>query len=172
MDWKSIGSKKNERMKFFPILPLSNFPAGSSAYLYDVQDIPEPSHQLYFLYSILQNQLPKNDDPNTSFPTREILVEEALMNDLLTSSQEHLCLMMADIRYAYGYDPYLQLPLIYGHSHYCRSELEDHDILALNHLLEHDSDISSPKLYGKSNCLLYGNSFDIQPYTNLNIYRN
>jgi len=159
-------------MKFFPILPLSNFPAGSSAYLYDVPDIPEPSHQLYFLYSIRQNQLPKNGDPNTSFPTRAILVEEALMNDLLISSQEHLYLMMADIRYAYEYDPYSQLPLIYGHSHYCKSELEDHDILALNHLLEHDNDILSPKLYGKSNCLLYGNSFDIQPYTNLNIYRN
>ena len=159
-------------MKFFPILPLSNFPAGSSAYLYDVPDIPEPSHQLYFLYSILQNQLPKNGNPNTFFPTLEILVEEALMNDLLISSQEHLYLMMADIRYAYGYDPYSQLPLIYGHSHYRRSEREDHDILALNHLLEHDNDILSPKLYGKSNCLLYGNSFDIQPYTNLNIYRN
>ena len=138
-------------MKFFPILPLSNFPAGSSAYLYDVPDIPEPSHQLYFLYSILQNQLPKNGDPNTFFPTREILVEEALMNDLLISSQEHLCLMMADIRYAYGYDPCSQLPLRYGHSHYRKSELEDLDILALNHLLEHDNDILSPKLYGKSN---------------------
>jgi hypothetical protein len=101
MDWKSIGSIKNERMKFLLILLLSSFPVGSSAYLYDVQDIPEPSHQLYFLYSILQNQLPKNDDLNTFFPTREILVEEALMNDLLISSQEHLCLMMADIRYAY-----------------------------------------------------------------------
>ena len=164
MDWKSIGSIKNERMKFFLILPLSSFPEGSSAYLYDVQDIPEPSHQLYFLYSIPQNQLPKNDDPNTSFPTREILVEEALMNDLLISSQEHLCLMMADIRYAYGYDPCSQLPLIYGHSHYRRSELEDLDIFALNHLLKHDNDILSPKLYGKSNYLLYGNSFDIQPY--------
>ena len=151
-------------MKFFPILPLSNFPAGSSAYLYDVPDIPEPSHQLYFLYSIRQNLLPKNGDPNTFFPTREILVEEAVMNDLLVSLQDHLCLMMADIRYAYGYDPYSQLPLIYGHSHYRRSEQEDHDILALNHLLEHDNDILSPKLYGKSNCLLYGNSFDIQPY--------
>ena len=113
MDWKSIGSIKNERKKFFLILLLSSFPVGSSAYLYDVQDIPEPSHQLYFLYSILQNQLPKNGDPNTFFPTREILVEEAVMNDLLISSQEHLCLMMADIRYAYGYDPCSQLPLIY-----------------------------------------------------------
>ena len=151
-------------MKFFLILALSSFPAGSSAYLYDVQDIPEPSHQLYFLYSILQNQLPRNGDPNTFSPTREILVEEAWMNDLLISSQKRLCLLMADIRYAYGCDPYSQLPLIYGHSHYRRSELEDHDILALNHLLEHDNDILSPKLYGKSNCLLYGNSFDIQPY--------
>ena len=151
-------------MKFFSILPLSNFPAGSSAYLYDVPDIPEPSHQLYFLYSILQNQLPKNGDPNTFFPTREILVEEALRNDLLISSQEHLCLVRADIRYAYGCDLYSQLPLIYGHFHYHRSELEDHDIFALNHLVEHDNDILLPKLYGKSNCLLYGNSFDIQPY--------
>ena len=151
-------------MKFFLILALSSFPVGSSAYLYDVQDIPEPSHQLCFLYSILQNQLPKNGDPNTSFPTREILVVEALMNDLLISSQEHLCLMMADIRYAYGYDPYSQLPLIYGHSHYRRSVLEYHDIFALNHLVKHDNDILSPKLYGKSNCLLYGNSFGIQPY--------
>jgi len=164
MDWKSIGSIKNERMKFFLILPLSSFPEGSSAYLYDVQDIPEPSHQLYFLYSILQNQPPKNGDPNTFFPTQEIPVEEALMNGPLISSQEHLYLTRADIRYAYGCDPYSQLPLIYGHSHYRRSELEDLDIFALNHLLKHDNDILSPKLYGKSNCLLYGNSFDIQPY--------
>ena len=164
MDWKSIGSIKNERMKFFLILLLSSFPLGSSAYLYDVQDIPEPSHQLYFLYSILQNQPPKNGDPNTFFPTREIPVEEALMNDPLISSQEHLCLLRADIRYAYGCDPYSQLPLIYGHSHYRISGLTDRDISASNHLLEHDNDILSPKLYGKSNCLLYGNSFDIQPY--------
>ncbi len=145
-------------MKFFLILPLSSFPVGSSAYLYDVQDIPEPSHQLYFLYSILQNQLPKNGDPNTFFPTLEILVEEALMNDLLISSQEHLCLMMADIRY--------------GHSHYRRSELEDLDIFALNHLLKHDNDILSPKLYGKSNCLLYGNSFVFQLAFVVDVLRN
>ena len=163
MDWKSIGL--NEKMKFFiTLLLLSSFPEGSSAYLYDVQDIPEPSHQLYFLYSILQNLPPKNGDPNTFFPTQKIPVEEALMNDPLISSQEHLCLLMADIRYAYGCDPYSQLPLKYGHSHYRIYELEDHDIFALNHLLKHDNDILSPKLYGKSNCLLYGNSFDIQPY--------
>jgi hypothetical protein len=151
-------------MKFFPILPLSSFPEGSSAYLYDVQDIPEPSRQLYFPYSTLQNQLPKNGDPNTSFPTQEIPVEEALMNGPLVSSLEHLYLLMVDIRYAYEYDPYSQLPLIYGHSHYCKSGLTDRDICASNRLLEHDNDILSPKLYGKSNYLLYGNFCDIQPY--------
>ena len=78
----SIGSIRNERMKFFLILPLSSLLEANLAYLYDVQDIPEPSHQLYFLYSILQNQPPKNGDPNTFSPTQEIPVEEALMSAL------------------------------------------------------------------------------------------
>ena len=164
MDLKSIGSKKNVRMKFFLILPLSSFPQENSAYPYDVQDTPGPFHQLYFQYSTLHNQLPKNGDPNTSFPTQEIPVEEVLMNVPLISSQEHLCLMMGGIRYAYGYDPYSLLPLIYGHFHYRKSGLTDRDIFASSHLLEHDNDISLPKLYDMSNCLLYGNSFDIQPY--------
>ena len=151
-------------MKFFLIPPLSSFPEGNSAYPYDVQDIPEPSRQLYFLYSKLHNQLPKNDDPNTFSPAQEIPVEEALMNAPLVSSQEHLYLMMADIRYAYGYDPYSQLPLEYEHSRYRISELANHDIFALDHLVKHDNDISSPKLYDMSNCLLYGNSFGILPY--------
>ena len=151
-------------MKFFLTLLLSSFLVGSLVDLYGARGIPEPFHPLHYQYSIPHNQLPKNDDPNISFPILEIPAVVVLRNDPLISLQEYLYSTMADIQYACEYDPYLLLLSKYGHSHYRISESKDLDIYVSNHLSEHGNDTSLPKLYDMLDCLLYENSFDTLPY--------
>ena len=151
-------------MKFLLTLLISSFLVGSLVDLYGARDIPEPFHLLYCQYSILHNQLPKNDAPSISSLTLEIPAEEVWRSDPLASSQGHLYSTMEDIQYACEYDPYLLPPSKYGHSHYHRSELKYRDIYASNLLSTHGNDTSLPKLYDMLDCLLNENSFDILPY--------
>ena len=93
-------------MKFFIIvlfIALSNSLSPNLVYPYGVRDILVPSHQLYYLCSIPQKQLPKNASPNTFSLTREIPVEEGGKTDLLISLQEYLYSVMEGIQHACGY---------------------------------------------------------------------
>jgi hypothetical protein len=157
-------------MKFFSPPPLSNSPEENSACPCGVQDILEPSHLLYYLCSKHRNLLPKNDDPNTSCSIPEIPVEAVVMNDPSVALPIHLCSTTGDTQYAYGYGPCLQLPSVYVHSQYYISEQEDRDSDVVYHPLTHDNDISSPKLCDMLDCLSYGNSDDILPYSKSKIF--
>lgn len=162
MDLKSIVLKR--KMKFFPFTPVSNSLSHYWACPYDAQDIPVPSHLLFFPYSKLHSLLPKNDAPNRSFPMPEILAEEVLRIALLTSLPKYLYSMMEDILHAYEYDPCSQLPSKFAHSLHCISVLVILDIYAVNHLSKLYSDISLPILYDNLNYLLNVNSCDILPF--------
>ena len=149
-------------MKFFTQISNSPFQYWDS--LDDVQDIPEPSHLLSDLYSMLHSQLPRNGVPNISASVEEIRFEEYAKYDLLTFSQDYSHSMMVDTRRAHEHDLYSQLPLIFGHFHYCKSELSNHEFVFEYHLAERESDILLPKLNELTFYLHYGLSFDIPPY--------
>ena len=154
-------------MKFFKIL-ISSFLFLNWAFLDDVQGIPEPSHQLYSQYSKLHIQLPKNDDPSISCLILGTLAEEALMSDLLISSQEHLYSVTVDTQYEY--DHCSQLLVIYVHSLYHILESKDHDICISNLLLIHGNNILLPTQYDNLTYLWYENFFDKNPHNKSKIF--
>lgn len=92
-------------MKFFNF-PISSCPFEYSVYHDDVQDIPEPSHLLYYQYSIPHSQLPKNVDPNTVYPVMEILAEVIVRFYPSISLPGRSRLWMADTQYGHEHDPY------------------------------------------------------------------
>jgi len=158
MDLKSI--VLNKRMKFFlNITLISSCLFLNWAYPCDAQDILEPSHLLSYQYSKLHNPQPKSGDPNTVCSTWEILVAEAEMSDLLVSLPKCLYSKMEDTQRAYGYDPYLQLLLEYGHfqNYISVSTNHDNDVGYLPE--EHHIDTLSPIQGDNSNCLSNVNSF-------------
>jgi hypothetical protein len=140
-------------MKFFDFILISNCLIVHSVYPDDVQDIPEPSHPLYFLYSKHHNQLPKNGAPNTACPMREILVEEVVMSYPSTSLLIHLYSKKEDTQHVCEHDPCLLHPLVFEHSQYYIFEQPNHDNVPEHHPLKHDIDTSLPKQYEQSNDL-------------------
>ena len=151
-------------MKFFVIILLSSFHGWSLVYPDDAQGILEPSHLLYYQYSIPRSQLPKNVFPNTSCQVLGIPVAKVLKTFPSISSPIGLLQAKENTQYACEYDPYLQPPLRCEHFHYCKFGLEYLDNEFANHLLKHDNGTLLPKLYGNSSDLLYVNSFYILPY--------
>jgi len=152
-------------MKFFKsFILLSSFLSLSLAYPCDVQDIPEPSHQLFFQCSKHHNQLPKNVAPSISFLTLEIHSAKDEMYVPLTSLPTCLHLMRVDTQHAYVYDLCSQHPSIYEHSHYHIFVSVNLDTGAVNLLVKHDNDIWSTKLCDNTNYLRNGNFFDILTY--------
>ena len=71
---------------------------------------------------------------------------------------------MADIRYAYGHDPYSPLLSESSHFHYYRSEQANRDIVSGRPLLTHDNDTWSPIRCEHLANLQYVNSFAFLPY--------
>src|ERR1035438_6522157 len=151
-------------MKFFDIIPLSNFRLEYSAYPYDVPSTLVPFHRLYYQYSMLRTLLPRNASPNIFFPILGILSVALWTSSLLIASLSYLYLAMVDIRYACAHGLYLQLPLESSHSHYYRFVPVNHDIVSEHLLLTHDNDIWSPTQCEHLTNLLYENSFEIHPY--------
>lgn len=81
MDLKSI--VLNKRVKFFlNITPISSYLSLNLVYPFDALNTLEPSHLLFFQYSKLHNQQPRNVDPNTSSLTRGTLAARVERNDL------------------------------------------------------------------------------------------
>ena len=149
-------------MKFFNSL-ISSYPFEHSAYLDDVQDIPEPSLLLYCLYSKPHIQLPRNVYPNTVSLAMETLAGEVVMSYPSISLPNHLHLRMEDIQHACEHDPYLQPPLVSEHSQYYRFvQLNPYNV-SVHHLLIHDNDTSSPIRYEHSNDLQNVNYVYILP---------
>ncbi len=157
-------------MKFFKVILISSFLSLNWTFPCDVQDTPEPFHLLYSQCSIRHNQLPRNDVPNTSYPTLEIPVEEVEKNDLSISLLGHLYLGMAGIQYAYAHDLYSLLLLIYERFPNHISELVNPDTESANHLSKRDNDTSLPTLYDNLNYLLNVNSFGILPFNKARIF--
>lgn len=151
-------------MKFFNIIPLSNFRPEYLAYPYDVPSTLVPFHLLCYLYSMHRIQLPRNAFPNIFSPILEILSVTLWMFSLLIASLSYLCLLMVDIRYAYAHGPYSQLLLESSHSHYYRFVPVNRDIVPERLLLTHDNDIWSPKQCEHLANLQYENSFEDLPY--------
>ena len=140
-------------MKFFVFILISNYLIVHSVYLDDVQDIPEPSHPLYFLYSKHHNQLPKNGDPNTACPMREILAEEVVKSYPSFSSLFHLYSWREDTQHGCEHDPCLLLPLVFEHSQHYKFEQPNHDNVPEHLPLKHDIDTSLPIRYEQLNDL-------------------
>ena len=152
-------------MKFFHFIPLSNCPKGSSVSRCGVPNIPVPFHRLYFQYSILQTQPPRNVFPNIVSLLQEIPVAISLMFFLLASSLSRLCSKKVNILYACAHDPYLQLLLGSLHFPHYLFAPKDPCIELANPLSIHGNDTLLPKLYGHLTYLLYENSFDNLPYS-------
>ena len=159
MDLKSI--VLNKRMKFFHNITLiSSCLFLNWAYPYDVQDIPEPFHQLSYQYSKLHNQQPKNAYPNTAYLNWEIPAVTFLMSDLSASLPKHLYSKMEETQHAYGHDPCLQLLLIYEHFQNYIFGLVNRDIDFEHRLAKQHIGILLPIQYGNSNWLSNVNSCD------------
>ena len=125
---------------------------------YDVPSIPEPSHQLSYLYSKHHNQLPKSDDPNTSSQELEIPVATIVMNDPLAFLPTHSNLLTEDTQHAHEYGLYLLLLSEYVHSQNHIFELE-YPYNVFVHLLSIlHIDIWSPIQYDNLVWLLNANS--------------
>ena len=138
-------------MKFFKLIPLSNFHAQSWAYLDDVPNIPEPFHQLYCLYSKHHILQPRSVAPNTSSQAQEIPAEEYEKSAPLTFLQEYLCSMTVDIQRAYEYDLCSQHLSISERPLYHKSALKYLCNEPSNPLAKHDNDTSLPIQYDNSN---------------------
>jgi len=149
-------------MKFFNSL-ISSYLFVHSVYLDDVLNIPEPSLQLYSLYSTPHNRLPRNDDPNTVYPVKEILAEEVVKSYPSISLPIHSCLGMGDIQHADEHDPYSQRPLVFEHSQHYKFGQPNPCILSEHPPLIHDNDTSLPILYEHLNDLQNANHDDILP---------
>ncbi len=150
-------------MKFFNF-PISNYPFEYSVYPDDVQDTPEPSLLLYFLYSIPHSQLPKNVDPNTVYPVKEIPAEVVATSCPSISLPSHSYLWMADTQYRHVHDLYLQPPLVSVHSLHYRFEQPNPYTVPEHRPLIHDNDTSLPILYERLIDLQNVYYDDIHPY--------
>jgi hypothetical protein len=126
-------------MKFFNIIPLSNFPLVCSAYPYDAPSTLVPFHQLYSQYSMPRTQLPRNVSPNIFSPIPEILSAALWIFSHLIASLSCLCSVMADILYACAHGPDSLPPLGSSHSHCYRFAPANHDTLSEHHLITHDN---------------------------------
>lgn len=161
-------------MKFFAIIfiitALSNSLSQNWGYPCDVQDTPEPSHQLYYLYSKLQSQQPKSAFPNISSPIQEIPVEEDGMNGLSISSQGYSGLMTVGIQRACEYGRCSQPLSIFEHSHYRIFESEYHGTFPEYHPLIQDNGILSPTQCDNLNYLLNVNCSCIEPFSKFKIF--
>jgi len=151
-------------MKFFNIIPLSNFRSEYLAYPYDVPSTLVPFHLLYYLYSMRRIRLPRKAFPNIASPIPEILAVALWMFYPLIALLNYLYLVMADIRDACAHDPYSPLLLVSSHSHYYRFEPANRDIVSEHPLLTHDNDTWSPILCEHLANLQYENSFENLPY--------
>ncbi len=151
-------------MKFFDIIPLSNFQFECSACPCDVPNTLVPSHRLCFRYSKLRIRSPRNGVPNIASLIPGILAVTLWMSFPLIALPSYLYSMMVDILYACARGPYLLLPLESLHSHYYRFVPVNHDILPGHLLLEHDNDIWSPILCEHLTNLQYENSYENLPY--------
>jgi len=151
-------------MNFFSLTQISSSLFLYWASLYDAQDILEPFHLLFALYSKLHIQLPRNDAPNISVSAWEILFAIDGTFDLLASLPTCSHSVMADILRAHVYDPYSRLPSIFERSHCYISELSNLGPFVEYPLVALDIDISSPIQGVLTFYLRYGYLFDFQPY--------
>ncbi len=78
---------------------------------------------------------------------KEILAEEAAKSFQPTFLQDHSLLEMEEIQYVDEHDPFLQLHLVSEYSQHYKFAQPNHDIVPEHHLLIHDTDTSSLKLY-------------------------
>ena len=152
-------------MKFLrSFILLSSFLSVSLAYPCDVQDIPEPSHQLFDQYSKLHIQQPKSVDPNTSFLTLEIPFGEDGKFDLSISLLTCSHSKRVDIQHAYECDLYLPHLSKYEHSHYHKFELASLGNGVEDLLEAHDNDTWLPTQYDNLDYLRNVNFCDILTY--------
>jgi len=151
-------------MKFLSLTQISSSPFQYWAFPYDAQDILEPSHLLFDLYSMLHNQQPRNADPNISVSVEETQFAVSVKSDLSTSLPTYSHSGTVDIQHVREHGLYSQLPLKFEHSHYYKSELSNHGFFSEYHLVEHDNDTSSPTLSERTFYLHYGWFFDNRPY--------
>ncbi len=151
-------------MKFFNLILISSYPTGRWAYPDGAQDNPAPFHRLYFLCSILHNQLPRNADPNTVFPRRETPVGATLMCAPLASLPSGLYSMRVHTQHADERDPCSLHPSVSEHSQHYISVLPNHGNEPERPPSAHDTDTWSPKRCVLSSYLPYGNSFYYSPY--------
>jgi hypothetical protein len=152
-------------MKFFNIILISSYLLEHWASPYDAPETLAPSRLLYFQYSMLHSQLPKNADPNTSCPRQEILFEGIETCVPLTSLPNYLRSTMVDTLHEYEHDLYLQPPLIFVHSQNRISVLSDPCNASEYPPLIHDNDTWSPILYVLIVDLLNAISFYILPFS-------
>ena len=152
-------------MKFFDIIPLSNFQFECSACPCDVPNTLVPSHRLCFRYSKLRIRSPRNGVPNIASLIPGILAVTLWMSFPLIALPSYLYSMMADIRYACARGPYLLLLLEFLHSHYYRFVPVNRDTEAEYPLLTHGNDTSLPRLCEHLANLQYENSFEYLPYS-------
>ena len=129
------------------ILLISSLTNSYWAYLCGVPNILVQSHLLYFQYSMLHNQLPKNVVPNIAFSTQETPFECGEMFDLSASLQKNLHLLKLDIQHVYEHDLYLQPLSKSSHSQNYKFVLLNPCIVFEYLRLIHDTYISLPILY-------------------------
>jgi|AntRauTorckE5430_2_1112549.scaffolds.fasta_scaffold03638_3 hypothetical protein len=147
-------------MKFFlSIILISSYLFLNWAYLYGVQDILEPSHQLTGQYSTPHILLPKNAYPNIAYSTWEIPSVLGEKSGLSISLPKYLHSMKVGTQRACVHGPYSQLPLEFVHSQNCIFVSTNLDSDAVYRLVKQSNDILSPIRYDNSNYLLSGNSF-------------
>jgi hypothetical protein len=151
-------------MKFFSFTQISSSPFQCWACPDDAQDILEPSHQLFSLYSKHHNRLPRNASPNISASIVEIQFGVSAMSCPSASSLTHLHSKMGDTQCEYGHGPCLRHPLGFGHSRCCIFERLNPLCVAGYRLVKHENDTSSPIQGGPSYNLHYGLSYDTRPY--------
>jgi hypothetical protein len=149
-------------MKFFHLAtytttPISNYFWENWAYLYDVPNILEPSHLLYYLYSKRHSQRPKNAAPNNASLKMEILVANDENCDLSISLPKHLYSRKEGIQRECEHDLCSQLLLKSSHSLNYKFELANRDNVSEHRLAIHDTDIWLSKQYVRLNDLYYEN---------------
>jgi len=158
-------------MKFFTsVTPISSCQSASSAYPCDAQDIPEPYHLLFFLYSKHNSQLPKSDDPNIAFEVLEIPFGEVGRSDPSISLQEHLYSMMEGTRYAYEYGLCSQHLSVFAHFQHYISEPTNPGNDVVRHQPKQHNGIWSTIPSDNSNYLSNVNSYDNPTFNKTKIF--
>jgi hypothetical protein len=152
-------------MKFFSFTQISSFPSLYWVVPDDAQDILEPFHQLYSLYSMPHIQQPRNGAPSISVSIVEIQFEDSVKSVLLVSSLTHSHSEKEDTQYAYVHDLCLLHPSRFERSHCYIFERSNPLCAAGYPLVKYEIDTSSPTQGGLSYNLHCGLSFDIQPYS-------